>query len=208
QAWIKPVKHHRSGGLAGARFNYCVMSAGSSSTAQRIMGWADTVASPAEITLVVRGLPADLTMLRLRRYISSLGFDQSYDYLYLPRCLRTHRCKGYAFTNLVSPEVAQSFISSLSSQLIGGHALKFSIADTQGLAKNILKWYRGHSRHVRDPEVLPFIRPLRALGLSSPAQLLQLAGPAGDELPAPPPPRGAEPAPGSGGLGLLGGVRV
>ncbi|CAK0909072.1 unnamed protein product [Prorocentrum cordatum] len=131
-------------------------------------------------------------MLGLRRFISEMGFGEAYDYLYLPRCLRTHQSKGYAFINLFSREVAQRFIARmLTVRKEAWGTLRFSPAETQGLANNVVMWHRGHSRHVRDPEVLPFVRPLHRLGLTvrplhdlgltGSDQLLQLNVPAHDE---------------------------
>ena len=71
-------------------------------------------------------------------------------------------------------------------QVKDGGMLRFSTATTQGLAANLIKWHRGHSRYIRDPEVLPFVKPLLDLGFANLAQLLQhLKGPTGGEVPLP-----------------------
>ena len=54
--------------------------------AQRVREWSEGVVSPKEVTLFLQHIPSDCTKIAFMRLIDNLGYQDSYDYLYLPRC--------------------------------------------------------------------------------------------------------------------------
>ncbi|CAK0864701.1 unnamed protein product [Prorocentrum cordatum] len=160
----------------------------------RVREWARSVSSTRELTLYVQGIPAECTKSQLMAWINSFGFAGTYDYLYLPRCLRTQKSKGYAFINFVDSETAQRFTEVLGRVSVHPRSsLVVLVSMTQGLVENLARWMRARSRRVRDPEVLPFVAPLEALGVAhpmeaeahSPSEPDAESSPSGSELPAP-----------------------
>lgn len=117
--------------------------------------------------------------------IDFLGFSGTYDYLYVPRCFRTQRSKGYAFINFTDPEVAHRFTDTLDGRVMDtSSSLSVLVSTTQGLQENMVRWVRARSRRVRDPEVLPFVAPLATLGIAHPSEA-HVRGPSCSEMPIP-----------------------
>jgi hypothetical protein len=151
----------------------------------RVREWAASVSSPRELTLHVQGIPTEYTKSRFMSLINSLGFTGTYDYLYLPRCFRTQRSKGYAFINFTTPELAQRFTETMDGRLMdSSSSLSVLVSTTQGLEENMVRWVRARSRRVRDPEVLPFVAPLETLGVAHPSEA-HVRGPSCSEMPIP-----------------------
>lgn len=151
----------------------------------RVREWAASVSSPRELTLHVQGIPTEYTKSIFMSFINSLGFAGTYDYLYLPRCFRTQKSKGYAFVNFTAHELAQRFTETMDGRLIDSNSsLRVLVSTTQGLEENMVRWVRARSRRVRDPEVLPFVAPLETLGVAHPSEA-HVRGPSCSEMPIP-----------------------
>mmetsp|Transcript_99891 Transcript_99891/g.268317 ORF Transcript_99891/g.268317 Transcript_99891/m.268317 type:complete len:335 (+) Transcript_99891:84-1088(+) len=135
-------------------------------SATRVQQWASSVASPTEVTLVLHGIPKDCARASFRDWLDSTGFDERYDFLYLPRCFSTHQCMGYAFINFTDAEASDRFTKIMDgSPQRDGSIYSVTSSTTQGLAANLLKWVRARWRRIRDPEVLPYVRQLERLGV-------------------------------------------
>jgi len=64
-------------------------------------------------TLMIRNVPNICTTMFLMEALDSLGFQNKYDFIYLPMDNGSLRSIGYAFVNFMLPEVAQSCMDKL-----------------------------------------------------------------------------------------------
>jgi len=99
-------------------------------------------------TLMIRNIPNHYTQLTMVRELEGLGFQDSYDFLYVPLDKGTNGSVGYCFVNFISPEWAQR-----CTQVFVGRPFErqrrdrrskvavVSIAHLQGLEAN-LRHYR------------------------------------------------------------------
>lgn len=60
-------------------------------------------------TVMLRNLPNNYTRVKLLQLIDDEGFARQYDFCYLPMDFKSHASLGYAFVNLLTPELAQQF---------------------------------------------------------------------------------------------------
>ncbi|CAK0911289.1 unnamed protein product [Prorocentrum cordatum] len=157
--------------------------------ADRVGIWAVANASPTEVTLFLSNLTAECTRSQLTKWMDSHGCMEGCDYLFVPRNFQTGASLGYGFANFVDPASADRLVKSAH-----GTAMRVAISTDQGLVANVVKWASGRVNHVRDPENLPFVRALDAVGVKRPVMAaFQDHGPAVEEVPAPcfPPKRAA-----------------
>ncbi|CAK0907223.1 unnamed protein product, partial [Prorocentrum cordatum] len=139
-------------------------------------------------TLFLQHVPTGFSKASLRDVICRAGFGDAYDYLYLPMCFLTKSNKGYAFMNFVNEDMAELFMRQMDGYpMAEGMALVVTSSRTQGLGANLILWARSQSRRVRNPEFLPYVRALSALGMVHPSELWS-RGPL-DEPKQPKPPR-------------------
>jgi len=64
-------------------------------------------------TAMLRNLPNNYSRAMLLELIDSQGFVGRYDFVYLPMDFKSHASLGYAFVNLLTPELAQQFWAKL-----------------------------------------------------------------------------------------------
>merc|ERR1719499_339601 len=113
-------------------------------------------------TLMIRNLPHDLTQLDLIAELDDNGFEETYDFLYMPSNFCSGRGKGYAFINFTQQEAAQRFVSEWHKGVRFGAArdrggLSISAAAVQGREANIKKWDVPRMRRVKNPNFRPLI---------------------------------------------------
>jgi len=60
-------------------------------------------------TVMLRNLPNNYTRDMLLAMLDAEGFAGKYDFIYLPIDFKTQACLGYAFVNLVTPDLVESF---------------------------------------------------------------------------------------------------
>jgi len=65
-------------------------------------------------TVLVRNVPHGVAREEVLLAVNTRGFEGAYDLLYLPMDFRTHENKGYCFLNLVSEELARSFMGAFN----------------------------------------------------------------------------------------------
>jgi hypothetical protein len=77
-------------------------------------GDADEHGSDAEkTTAMLRNLPNNYSRAMLLELIDSQGFAGQYDFVYLPMDFKSHASLGYAFVNLLTPQLAKQFWNKL-----------------------------------------------------------------------------------------------
>ncbi|CAK0807544.1 unnamed protein product [Prorocentrum cordatum] len=159
--------------------------------AQLVHEWASKVSSPEELTLCIQNIPRHCTRAMLMLGIQNVGFGNEYDYLYLPCDYTSKESHGIAFINIASRGAARRFVESLGDLdlairgVSGSPLLRVVSAKTQGLANNLLKWCRRHSTRTVDPEMQPFVRALKEMGLGHPSDPLLLQSPPSGAVPHP-----------------------
>jgi len=113
-------------------------------------------------TLMIRNLPHDLAQMDLIAELDENGFEEAYDFLYMPSNFCSGRGKGYAFVNFTQPAVARRFVSEWHKGLRFGAGqdrggLSISAAAVQGREANIKKWDVPRMRRVKNPNFRPLI---------------------------------------------------
>ncbi|CAK0861052.1 unnamed protein product [Prorocentrum cordatum] len=155
---------------------------------QRIQYFAAQVSHQSEMTLFIDNVGPDCTKSQLLRWLDSSGFQDTYDYLYVPRCFHTRKSTGQMFINFFVMDVIDAFVEAVKASDFGaGRALRVQLSTTQGLEANMSRWVRARSRRIRDAEVLPYVRPLDGSGVAHPAEAVPAAAasPQCSEVPVP-----------------------
>jgi len=98
---------------------------------------ADKEAAPT--TLMIRNIPNHFTQKQLIAELESLGFNGSFDFLYIPLDKGTMSNVGYAFVNFVTPEWAAKCMETFQDYRFKRHrkVAATSIAHLQGLEANL-----------------------------------------------------------------------
>merc|ERR1719478_717934 len=111
-------------------------------------------------TLVIRNLPDDITQSCLIDELNRCGFDDTYDFAYLPQCFHTRKSLGFAFVNFCEPHKAGILVGQWHQRPRFGQLKPLNIkrADVQGLEANLAKWMSPRLRRIRDPTLWPFVR--------------------------------------------------
>jgi hypothetical protein len=60
-------------------------------------------------TVMLRNLPNNYTRAKLLKLLDEEGFSSKYDFVYLPMDFKSHASLGYAFVNLLTPDIAKQF---------------------------------------------------------------------------------------------------
>lgn len=138
-------------------------------------------------TLMIRNLPNKLTPPMIMECVHELGFEEEYDYLFVPIDTNApgwaNRNLGYCFLNLSSPEVARRFCLlaygySFRQAVSSTKTSKISIAEEQGVLLNLRridrpgprKENRGGGKH----SSYPFVRVDGCMQTISPAAALEI----------------------------------
>eukprot|EP00435_Cladocopium_sp_Y103_P033639 s1701_g8.t1 len=79
----------------------------SSTTASQSMEWWDV--DEHRTSVMIKNLPQSCTIEHLQKLLDDAGFSGSYDFLYLPMKFISKLPFGYAFVNLVNPDVTREF---------------------------------------------------------------------------------------------------
>eukprot|EP00438_Fugacium_kawagutii_P000322 Skav210723 [mRNA] locus=scaffold849:175575:181849:+ [translate_table: standard] len=80
----------------------------SSTTASQSMEWWENDEQrTAETSVMIKNLPQTCTIELLQKLLDDAGFSGSYDFLYLPMKFISKTPFGYAFVNLVNPDVTR-----------------------------------------------------------------------------------------------------
>ncbi|CAK0874536.1 unnamed protein product [Prorocentrum cordatum] len=137
-------------------------------TPQAGAGKAARRIGPGVTSLMMRGLPREVSQHEVLGEVHRSGFAGRVDFFYMPRDFDSRKTKGHAFLNFVSSEVATEFQRAwhgrptCAGRPVGARGLDVSVATQQGLAVNISRWEGSRLRRVRDPDFQPFVLGRRA----------------------------------------------
>jgi RNA recognition motif-containing protein len=88
-------------------------------------------------TLMIRNLPNRLSPQALMEHIATLGFQGTYDYVYMPQDKKTGSNKGYAFVNFMDCKDARIFIGSIEQSSWTSKRVAVTPARCQGVLRNL-----------------------------------------------------------------------
>merc|ERR1719350_2451980 len=129
-------------------------------------------------TVMMRHIPHKYTQQCLLTEINAAGFQDQFDFFYLPTDVRTRANRGFAFINFVTPEIAEVFFHVFHGQQLrhfnAENALAIVVADHQGFEQNALKFAAlSQHRRKRTPQNRPlFLRPTYTPGQVRAASLV------------------------------------
>eukprot|EP00928_Gymnodinium_smaydae_P014004 TRINITY_DN15081_c0_g1_i2.p1 TRINITY_DN15081_c0_g1~~TRINITY_DN15081_c0_g1_i2.p1 ORF type:complete len:784 (-),score=69.08 TRINITY_DN15081_c0_g1_i2:192-2300(-) len=109
-------------------------------------------------TVMIRNLPQTMTQMQLLLELDKTGFQDRYDFCYMPASFNTGMTKGFAFVNFASHELAARFTQAWHGLLFESLRVNISVAEIQGLEANTKKWSTVRFQKIRNPMLKPFIR--------------------------------------------------
>jgi len=116
------------------------------------------VFEPWMTTIVVRNIPARYTQERLLEVWEP---DGSYDFFYLPYCVKQKRGSGYVFLNFCSHQAARYFWQRVQGTRLPGcehlKNLDVAVADIQGLENNLRYWGSHKLSRISNSSFLPMV---------------------------------------------------
>ncbi|CAK0904571.1 unnamed protein product [Prorocentrum cordatum] len=124
-----------------------------------------TPGAPAITTLMIRNVPMSVALSGLLDLIDRAGFENRYDYAYMPTSFDSGTTRGIAFINFATASDAREFsILWNGSRLTGvagagtnGAVIEVTVSATQGYSENARMWKAGWLRRIRNPKFHPFI---------------------------------------------------
>jgi len=125
-------------------------------------------------TVMLRNVPNNYTRQMLMELLDSAGFGGRYDFLYLPCDFKTNSGLGFAFVNLVTPEVAEHLrvkLTGFKNWAIPSAKVcevGWSSADQQGLDANLERYRNSSVMHASVPEESKPLRLSKGVPVSFP----------------------------------------
>jgi hypothetical protein len=104
-------------------------------------------------TMMLRKLPRHFTLERLISVLNSEGLRGSYDFLYLPRDMKTRKSFTYCFINWITPALAQAAMRRFDGYKLDGAVLTTQwVVDCYGLQTQIEKHRNKPYMHPNVPQ--------------------------------------------------------
>jgi hypothetical protein len=150
---------------------------------------AEEILQRDSTTLMIRNLPNKLTPPMIMECVDELGFENEYDYLFVPIDTNApgwaNRNLGYCFLNLASPAIAKRFCEvaygfSFRQAVSSTKTSKISIAEEQGVMRNLQRIDRaGPRKEQRGGKHCsqPYVRVQGRMEAMSPSSAITLLGP-------------------------------
>lgn len=118
----------------------------------------DRLGNSGATTLMVRNIPVRYTQEMLLKEWPNGG---NYDFLYLPICIKKKCNTSFAFINFISPEAAREFADRWHHERLlffsARKPLDISLADLQGLEKNLLQCMNNKTSQIRNVRFQPAV---------------------------------------------------
>jgi hypothetical protein len=107
-------------------------------------------------TIVIKNAMPECTREMLLSFLNAVGFEDTYDMVYLPMCFETKRCHQFAFVNFLAEEIALKFMSHLQGVAVkvfsGEQRCEIVWSDCQGLKANIENYRNSPVMHKSVPQ--------------------------------------------------------
>jgi len=149
----------------------------SSTTASQSMEWWDI--DEQRTSVMIKNLPQTCTIESLQKMLDEAGFRGSYDFLYLPMKFISKLPFGYAFVNLVNPDVTREFwvhfdgFTGCFGEEDCALAMSWS-TDIQGIEEHVARYRNSPVMHpsvsaqckpllFKDGKQIPFPPPTQAI---------------------------------------------
>jgi len=118
----------------------------------------DRLGNSSATTLMVRNIPVRYTQEMLLKEWPNKG---TYNFLYLPICIKKRCNTSFAFINFISPEEAREFAEKWHHERLlffsARKPLDISLADLQGLEKNLLQCMNNKTSRIRNIRFQPAV---------------------------------------------------
>lgn len=153
---ITPSKSPSCGGSTGCGST----DAGDESGSDEGTPSTSNVKQPAATTLMLRNLPHNIRQKDFVDKLNAVGFSDLYDFVHVPNRLGMNVNKGYAFVNMLTPEIARSLIKLWHNK----HAfsqrskLDISLGHVQGFDANVAAWNSAKLGRIKNPLYRPWVR--------------------------------------------------
>lgn len=134
------------------------------------VGDADVMLTPERLveawpepgtTVMLRNIPNRYTAEELLAEMLSEGFEDTFDFFYLPIDFRTKRNRGYAFINFHSSDLTKRFVMSFHHWQLTRYTtqkvLEVAPALTQGFDANVAQYIKKDSQRIQNPWFRPMI---------------------------------------------------
>jgi hypothetical protein len=113
---------------------------------------------------MINNIPPNVARQPLMALVDWTGFQDTYDFFYLPRNFHNCTNQGQAFVNFCTAEDASAFMGMWNgARLAGagadGPVLKVVASALQGFEQNTTLWTPQRMQRIKNPEFRPFIRP-------------------------------------------------
>lgn len=118
-------------------------------------------------SIMISNIPCRITQERFASVVADLGFDGTYDFLYVPTGGRTGEARsvnlGYGFINFLTPEITLAFTHLFNGYKFEGsrgeNRCLIRPAQSQGMLSNVRRLCRTALRHeARGRHISPVIR--------------------------------------------------
>lgn len=116
-------------------------------------------------TMMIRNLPVRIMQSQLAKELTTDGFNNTYDFLYVPCTIAARQGRGYGFVNFVTPETAEAFRMAWNNKIRfnagnPGRKRVLNVAPScvQGREANMAQWNRGKTKDIKNRHFRPMVK--------------------------------------------------
>lgn len=117
--------------------------------------------SDDKTTVMMRNIPNRYTCEELLSEVMMAGFDEAFDFFYLPMDFKTKRNRGYGFINFHTVDIAKEFALAFHRRQLSLYSSKKIVevapAVTQGYAANMTKYFEKDSERIKNDWFRPML---------------------------------------------------
>eukprot|EP00435_Cladocopium_sp_Y103_P060210 s47_g22.t1 len=118
--------------------------------------------SDDKTTVMMRNIPNRYTCEELLSEVMMAGFDEAFDFFYLPMDFKTKRNRGYGFINFHTADIAKDFAMAFHRRQLSLYSSKKIVevapAVTQGYTANMTKYFEKDSERIKnDAQIRGFV---------------------------------------------------
>jgi hypothetical protein len=122
---------------------------------QELMSFQQMLPQEPRTTVVIKNLVPQCTREVLVGFLDAMGFEGTYDMVYMPTCFDTLESHQFAFVDFLSEEIAMQFEKHLHGvalkRFFGDQLCEIAWSDCQGLQANIRNYRNSPVMHTSVP---------------------------------------------------------